>query len=61
MTHSLVNLGSECSYPKGYSLAFIVYGVVITLLFMNFYLESYTKPKKNDKRLHYDNLDICIN
>ena len=47
MSHSIVNLSSECEYPKGYSLAFVTYGVVITLLFMNFYLKSYTQA--NDK------------
>lgn len=47
MTHSILNLASECEYPKGYSLAFVIYGVVITLLFMNFYQKSYTPQTRN--------------
>ena len=48
VVHSLVNIYSECSYPKGFSWAFIIYGLFITLLFLNFYSHSYTKPTKKD-------------
>ena len=47
MSHSIINLSSECEYPKGYSLAFVVYGVVITFLFMNFYHKSYNNQAKS--------------
>lgn len=47
MTHSLVNISNnECTYPKGYSIAFVLYGIFITLLFMNFYQKSYSKEEK---------------
>jgi hypothetical protein len=47
MSHSIINLISECEYPKGYSLAFVIYGVVITFLFMNFYRKSYNTQVKS--------------
>jgi hypothetical protein len=46
MVHSITNIVSECSYPKGYSISFVVYGVFITMLFLNFYLKSYSKVEK---------------
>jgi len=50
MVHSIVNVFSECSYQKGYSIAFISYGLFITALFMNFYIKSYSQsPKKQRK------------
>lgn len=45
--HSLTNIYAECSYPKGFSWSFIIYGVFIALLFLNFYSNSYTKPAKS--------------
>jgi elongation of very long chain fatty acids protein 4 len=47
MIHALVNIASECTYPKGFSWSFVIYGILITALFMNFYQKSYTSPKKN--------------
>lgn len=47
MVHSIVNVSSSCSYPKGFSWAFVIYGVFITALFTNFYIQSYRlKTKK---------------
>lgn len=46
LIHSTVNYFAECNYPKGYDIAFIIYGVYITLLFLNFYRKSYSKAKK---------------
>ena len=45
MIHSTANVLSDCPYPKGYSIAFILYGIFITLLFLNFYKQSYSKEK----------------
>jgi hypothetical protein len=48
MVHSIVNLVyAECRYPKGYSIAFIAYGVFITALFMNFYQKTYSAPSSS--------------
>ena len=46
MIHSIVNLSSDCTYSRGFSRAFVIYGIFITALFMNFYIQSYNKPKK---------------
>jgi hypothetical protein len=46
LIHSTVNvLNTDCSYPKGFDWAFIIYGIVITILFLNFYSKSYTENK----------------
>lgn len=50
MTHSIVNVTNECTYPTGFSWAFIIYGVFITALFTNFYIQSYKKPKKAESK-----------
>lgn len=52
MAHSTVNLFSDCSYPKGFSWAFFIYGIFITMLFANFYVQSYNKKQKasSDKK-----------
>ena len=50
LIHSIVNiLDTECTYPKGFDWAFVIYGIVITILFLNFYSKSYSenKSKKN--------------
>lgn len=49
LIHSLVNIYTECSYPKGFSWAFVIYGVVITLLFLNFYSKSYGSSENSKK------------
>ena len=44
MSHSIMNIFStDCTYPKGFSWSFVIYGVLITALFMNFYVQSYNK------------------
>ena len=45
----MVNIYTECSYPKGFSWAFVIYGVVITLLFLNFYSKSYGGNENSKK------------
>lgn len=50
MIHSTVNVLSDCDYPKGFSWAFFIYGIFITMLFMNFYIQSYTKPAKRAQK-----------
>nr|QBO55913.1 elongation of very long chain fatty acid 9c [Brachionus koreanus] len=46
MSHAVVNIFQKnCEYQKGYSIAFVIYGVFITSLFLNFYNKSYSKPK----------------
>ena len=43
MIHSIFNiLDTKCTYPKGFSWSFVIYGVFITALFMNFYQKAYT-------------------
>lgn len=51
LLHTTVNYLSDCSYPKGYDIAFLIYGVFIMGLFLNFYKQSYTKAqaKKQEK------------
>lgn len=43
MFHSILNLYTECSFPKGFSLSYLVYGMIITGFFANFYVQSYIK------------------
>lgn len=46
MVHAIVNiLDRDCPYPKGYSIAFVLYGSFITALFLNFYRRSYSSEK----------------
>nr|QBO55933.1 elongation of very long chain fatty acid 9c [Brachionus rotundiformis] len=50
MTHAVVNIFQKnCAYQKGYSIAFVLYGVFITSLFLNFYHKSYSKQNKKLK------------
>ncbi|RNA21616.1 elongation of very long chain fatty acids 4 [Brachionus plicatilis] len=50
MTHAVVNIFQKnCAYQKGYSIAFVFYGVFITSLFLNFYKKSYSNPKNKLK------------
>ena len=52
MTHAVVNIfQKDCAYPKGYSIAFVLYGIFITSLFMNFYKKSYTKTEGKKEKL----------
>lgn len=43
VTHAFTGIYNKCSYPMGFSLAFVTYGVLFTILFTSFYLHSYTK------------------
>lgn len=48
MTHSVVNaFASDCSFPKAFSISYLVYGFITTLLFLNFYSNSYKKNKSS--------------
>ena len=48
ISHAFVNLfQKECTYPKGWSYAAIIYTSLMAGLFMNFYKNSYSKSKKN--------------
>ena len=49
LLHTTINYFSECSYPKGYDIAFLIYGVFIMGLFLNFYKQSYTKAQATKK------------
>ena len=46
LVHTAVNYFSDCTYPKGYDIAFMIYGVFIKFLFLNFYRQSYLKSKR---------------
>jgi elongation of very long chain fatty acids protein 4 len=54
MLHSAVNFYAPCSFPKGFSLGYLGYGVVITLFFMNFYIQSY---RMNKKKQHQNSVE----
>jgi len=42
MLHSIVNVfAKDCSFPKAFSLSYLVYGIIITGFFANFYIQSY--------------------
>ena len=43
MVHSAVNIYSDCSFPKGFSVSYLVYGFIIMSFFLNFYVQSYIK------------------
>ncbi|CAF0992465.1 unnamed protein product [Brachionus calyciflorus] len=43
MTHSIVNYFADCPFPKGFSMSYLVYGMIITAFFINFYVQSYIK------------------
>ena len=45
MFHSIVNTFADCSFPKAFSISYLVYGMIITALFTNFYIQSYLKEK----------------
>lgn len=46
LAHTAVNFFTECSYPKGYDIAFMVYGIFLTSLFVKFYRDSYLENKQ---------------
>lgn len=54
LIHTAINYFSECSYPKGYDIAFMLYGAFIMSLFLNFYRQSYV-AKKQAKKLEQQN------
>jgi len=41
MFHSIVNIFADCSFPKAFSMSYLVYGMIITGFFANFYIQSY--------------------
>nr|ATI22178.1 elongase 3 [Brachionus koreanus]QBO55914.1 elongation of very long chain fatty acid 9d [Brachionus koreanus] len=43
MTHSIINVYVECAFPKAFSLSYLIYGMIITGFFINFYVQSYIK------------------
>ena len=45
MIHSIVNVYADCSFPKAFSLSYLIYGIIITALFLNFYFQSYNDKK----------------
>nr|QBO55931.1 elongation of very long chain fatty acid 9a [Brachionus rotundiformis] len=50
ISHAIINLfQKECTYPKGWSWAAIIYTSFMALLFMNFYKKSY---KKKTEKAH---------
>lgn len=56
MTHSIVNVfAKDCSFPKGFSLSYLVYGMIITGFFANFYMQSYLKKREENRLLREDN------
>jgi len=46
MIHSTVNVFTPCSFPTGFSMSYLVYGIIITLFFANFYVQSYLQSKR---------------
>lgn len=46
MTHSTVNVFADCSFPKAFSLSYLVYGMIITCFFLNFYVQSYINKRR---------------
>ena len=36
-------MANDCSFPKGFSLSYLIYGMIITGFFANFYIQSYIK------------------
>lgn len=48
VTHAVTGmLNPKCTYPSGFSMAFIGYGCLFAFLFSNFYSHSYKKPDAN--------------
>lgn len=43
MFHSILNINANCSFPKGFSISYLVYGMIITGFFANFYVQAYIK------------------
>jgi len=53
MFHSIVNIMSPgCTFPKAFSASYLIYGIIITCFFLNFYIQSYIKRCK-DRRHHH--------
>lgn len=46
LLHTSINYFSKCTYPKGFDIAFMSYGIFIMILFLNFYRQSYLKSKR---------------
>ena len=45
ITHILNSIYQQCGYPLGYSWLLAAFMISLVVLFMNFYLKAYTKPK----------------
>jgi elongation of very long chain fatty acids protein 4 len=57
VVHAIVGIRTGCSYPQGYSMAFVGYGVIFTLLFSSFYLHSYKSAgKRHHHHSHHDHV-----
>lgn len=50
MIHSIVNIAVDCSFPKGFAAAYLTYGIIITLFFLNFYVQSYINKSRDAKK-----------
>ena len=61
MVHSIVNTYAACSFPKGFSISYLVYGMIITVLFTNFYMQSYLQKQSEKKMLNqnFQMLQVC--
>jgi hypothetical protein len=50
MIHSTVNiLQTDCAFPRAFSISYLCYGMIITLFFANFYVQSYFSSNKKAK------------
>ena len=50
VTHTTVNIFTDCDFPQGYNYAVALYVITLIILFGNFYYKAYVigKAKKRD-------------
>ena len=56
VTHTTINIFTDCDFPQGYNYAVAVYIITLIILFGNFYYKAYVvgKAKKRDSQISDD-------
>ncbi|XP_064624277.1 very long chain fatty acid elongase 4-like isoform X1 [Lineus longissimus] len=47
MTHTIINMASDCDFPRAFNNVTFAYGIIFISLFMNFYYQQYVAKSKH--------------
>ena len=49
--HTTINIMADCSYPKAFNYAVVLYALSLIVLFSNFYIKAYVNKKASHKTI----------